>query len=376
MQTGITDITACDDAAECKSVDNIISIITHYHYWNEEQCNKNPDHETIDYSALYIDENEQDYNELVGNGLTSLTSSSSLSPKNNNNKSKTIHPQLTKSSASIRNLTKYGNIISEFMDNGDYTQIELLNDFDHIIDKHCNNYREFDFIYNELTKENEIKIKINKSNNILHRHNYSRDILYKDIELMKKLYYGYYESQEIHQFEILDKIYIHFLFSYKFGFRLEPSQILEIESEEEQRLKLEEKSDKDPEINIDKSLGAISEKLTFLRMNLTKYDTFKSRFNKSNRFVTNYNNAMLLNAEFNEELEIKMNIDDDDSKSATKSTTNTRNKPQLNNKRSATKSNTNNNAKANRMEMESLQQLATVQGMIYHVIIHYIFVQG
>lgn len=360
MQSGITDITACDDAAECKSVDNVITIITHYHYWNQEQCKKNPDHETIDYSALYIDDKEQDDIDEEENGLTSLSLSSSLSPK----RTKTIHPQLTKSSASIRNFTKYGNIISEFMDDGNYTQIQLLNDFDHIIDKHCNDRREFEFIYNELTKENEIKSKIDKANNILHRHNYSRDILYKDIELMKKLYYGYYESQEIHQFEILDKIYIHFLFSYAFGFRLEPSQMLEIESAEEQRLKLEEKSEKDPEINIDQSLGTITEKLTFLRMNLTKYDTFRSRFNKSNRYVTNYNNAMLLNAEFNETIEIKMNIeDDDDSKSATKSQTNTKNKPTLSNKKSGTQSDRLND-KENRIEMESLQQLATVQGIM------------
>ena len=367
MATGIADITACDDAAECKAVENIITIITHYHYWNEEQIKKNPEHSSIDYSALYNDNNNNNNNdEYDDNGLTSLSSLSSLttqqaqSPTN-----RTIHPQLTKNSASIKKISKYENIISEFMDDANYSDINLLNDFDHCLEKHCNDDREFEFIYLELTKENEIKIKINKSNNILHRHNYSRDILYSDIELIKKLYYGYYESNEIHHFEILDKIYIHFLFSYKFGFRLEPQQILQIESAEEQRLKLEEKSEKDPEINIDKTLGTITEKLTFLRMNLTKFDTFKNRFNKSNRYVTNYNNAMLLNSEFNQNIEIKLNIDNDnndqyqdDSKSVTK------------------KSNTEQEQHDDddigiKVEMESLQQLATVQGIIiYHPSLH------
>ena len=75
---------------------------------------------------------------------------------------------------------------------------------------------------------------------------------------------------------------------------------------------MEEKSDKDPEINIDSMLGTISEKLTLLRMKLCKYNTFQYRFNKPSRFVTSYNNALALNAEFNdkENIEIKFNLND------------------------------------------------------------------
>ena len=67
----------------------------------------------------------------------------------------------------------------------------------------------------------------------------SNNVLYKDIELIQTLYYGYYESRDIHQFEILDKIYLHFVNSYDFGFRLEANDKLQIESDEQRRLLLE-----------------------------------------------------------------------------------------------------------------------------------------
>ena len=81
---------------------------------------------------------------------------------------RTIYTQLTKSSASIANKMKYDCIMSEFMDNSNYTDISLLNDFDHCIAKHCMDDREFEWIYRELTEENEIISSIDKSNNILH----------------------------------------------------------------------------------------------------------------------------------------------------------------------------------------------------------------
>eukprot|EP01083_Nonionella_stella_P217631 781228_1 len=147
----LVDIAACDDAAECKSVENIITILTHYHYWNEEQLQQNPSHSDMDYSSLLQpDEQTEDNDDQV------------ILPK-----LKTIHPQLTKSSASISCVAKYGSRISEFMDDSTYTEISLLNDFHHVFDKHCEDDREFEYIYIQLTKENEIKSKINKLNNII-----------------------------------------------------------------------------------------------------------------------------------------------------------------------------------------------------------------
>eukprot|EP01084_Bolivina_argentea_P090811 163549_1 len=249
----------CEDVAECESVDNIIEILAQYHVWNEKQL-----------SRIGL----RDYSSLASQSQSHIVDTDE------------------KQSASAP--SEYTSLICSLMDDDDYDELFLLNDFHHVLDTHCGcgEERSFEWIYSELTDKCSIESRVDEHNAILHRTHYSRDLVYGDVGLISTLYYGCRESKSIHTFEILDAIYVYFLHSFDFGFRFRLNDELEMQMEERQRI--EEEDELAPEINIDATLSATRQQLAAMNRKLYAFDTLKASFTRSNRFVTNYGDAMML----------------------------------------------------------------------------------
>ena len=113
-QHSYSDIGACTDVAECECVENVIKVIVEYYKWNLIQLNKDSEHLSRNYSDI--------------NSVLYVAQKNGTNPQ----------PQLTKSSSTIAKISKYDDIICEFMDNKEYNLISLINDFEHIVIKHCN----------------------------------------------------------------------------------------------------------------------------------------------------------------------------------------------------------------------------------------------
>eukprot|EP01084_Bolivina_argentea_P302128 521453_1 len=97
--------------------------------------------------------------------------------------------------------------------NDEYPQTSLLNDFNHLLSCHCN---EFEEIYNILSSSETCGLH---KCTMMKRTTRDRQIIDSDDNTLRKLYFGYNDMNDITKLQLLDKIHCFYFHSFDIGYR-------------------------------------------------------------------------------------------------------------------------------------------------------------
>lgn len=124
-----------------------------------------------------------------------------------------------------------------------YDSIALINDFQHILDYHCRNCKNYEKVYQCMVSKLGQPISIEKS--ICIKRNYRNRSLYQESnEELIKLYLGFNDIAEINMQQILDAMYSYLLYSFDL-IRLSPANEKLLKQTVGNILKQENNQDKD-----------------------------------------------------------------------------------------------------------------------------------